>query len=1536
MRADNTDLVRRTERSGSRSPRRRPVVLALVVLLVGAVLATLPLAASSAAPAQPAVSAGTDPANGFPLWYQDNTGTRVAPCLDPADANCIVAADAGFDPARPTVFPTNFPSEFFYLNAQSDRLATPGCKGAKAGRISIISNLEGAFVNGAPKFGDQMVFGRVRLILTGGLCPKSTYQVTAPYGSFSFTTDTNGALPRNQGTTDIGCAPVAPNVCDFKLALASPNATSFLRWDPAVAPAAPSGYLGDGTTLHPIVGGTNGNLFRVTGPGANNNTPINLSTNLFTVAGKLAGPLSASPSPVNFGGVAAGTTSAAKTVTVTALAATGVTPGAATITGPNAAEFSIASNGCSGQATAQDASCQISVTFQPGAASSGPRSATLTVPHNSFGASLQVPLSGTATAPTEAPAIAVSPSSIDFGQVRKTFGRADQDVTVTNNGTAPLAISDVSLQGGDAADFSVINHCTDPVAPNGGTCLINAALAPSVLGARSTTLNITSNATPTVTSVPLSGTGIGGHAAVSATNTLTFPDWYQDEGGVRLDQCLDPNNPECLVLPGGTFDGTNSTLSFPDNFPDEFFWYDADADVLSTPGCNGTAPGKLRFRFALEGAFLNGDPAVGDQMTFGRLRVQGSGGLCPAHDYTVVTPYGTWKVTTDELGGLKPGANTTDVGCTPAPGVPCDYSLALRSDVLGGFLRWDPSQLPKAPAGYLGDPNVLHTVVGAPYHRDGNAVNYVALYDGAVAPANLVVRTDKFNVMGKLGGPLVADPSSATFPDALPVGSAPASRVVTLSNQGIDPITVNGFSVTGDAAGSFTSSGSTCQAALAPGDTCSVTVNFSPVDVGPQNASLMVDHTGLNSPLAVPLSGVGTPSTGTAALSVDRSSVSFAQLHTGRTSPAQQLAVSNIGGTADLNLGNLDITGGGAASFSVTRGDCPDALPIGATCHLEVRFVPVAAGDLSATLTVNALPPSSPSFRNVTLSGTGFAGDAAVSPSINQGFPAYYQDANGVRLAPCTNPSDGNCAMAPDPNLDTALPVSFPDNFPGEFFYTVANSEPLTINDVCGDGSTASADVSLLEGLEGAFVTDAPQAGQQITFARSRIIFGPRATTLCPTTTYTFVTPYGEQSFTTDATGALKRTDGTVSVGCAGPAAGTTTPACDYAEALGGDQLTGFLRWAPGVGLAAPAGYLGDGVTFHQVVGATYVPPGETEAANYFEVQKAGTSLGRTAKFSVIGKLASGLAAPAATDFGAVTVNDLVTKTLTFSNIGTSPVAVASAQVGAGPFSVIGGTCVGTVPALGDCTVQVRFAPTAAGSASTTLSLQSAGGGTLASVDLTGTGLAPTGPQISVSPTSLTFAATPVSTTSAAQQVTVRNTGGDGLSLAAPTLTGAGGDYVVTVPATCHAIPANGTCQVSVAFRPTAIGNRTAVLSLPSNALGAAPTVSLAGSGTASQIQLKDPSFAMGTQAIGKSVTKPFTITNSGTAPLTITAVTLAGTVDFTANAGTCTVAVAPGKNCQVNITFTARAPAGNKATTLTFVSNAVNSPVIPVTGTSK
>jgi hypothetical protein len=88
----------------------------------------------------------------------------------------------------------------------------------------------------------------------------------------------------------------------------------------------------------------------------------------------------------------------------------------------------------------------------------------------------------------------------------------------------------------------------------------------------------------------------------------------------------------------------------------------------------------------------------------------------------------------------------------------------------------------------------------------------------------------------------------------------------------------------------------------------------------------------------------------------------------------------------------------------------------------------------------------------------------------------------------------------------------------------------------------------------------------------------------------------------------------------------------------------------------------------------------------------------------------------------------------------------------------------------------------------------------------------------------------------------------------------------------------------------------------------------------------------MATQAIGKTH-QAVHITNSGTAPLLITAVNLSSTVDFTANPGR---APSPWRrqNCQINVTFSqARRPEQDR----TLTSSATPStPVVPVTGTSK
>jgi len=253
---------------------------AIRAVLATAVLALLAVFAASAH-AAPAVSSGVSTQNGFPLWYQDAAGNRIEQCIDPADANCALVASDFFNPTLPIVFPSsgeacaapvdptkcNFPDEFFYASADSDRVQLPGCGALSPPGFALLRvALEGAFgtADGSPAPGQQLVFARTRVVVRGGLCPNTAYTFRTPFGNIPLTTDDTGGVRPNVGTTDIGCLAGTPCACDFHAALAgslfgSVAQGGFLRSVPQPA----GGYLGDGATLGPIAGGTNSNDFAV-------------------------------------------------------------------------------------------------------------------------------------------------------------------------------------------------------------------------------------------------------------------------------------------------------------------------------------------------------------------------------------------------------------------------------------------------------------------------------------------------------------------------------------------------------------------------------------------------------------------------------------------------------------------------------------------------------------------------------------------------------------------------------------------------------------------------------------------------------------------------------------------------------------------------------------------------------------------------------------------------------------------------------------------------------------------------------------------------------------------------------------------------------------------------------------------------------------------------------------------------------------------------------------------------------------------------
>jgi hypothetical protein len=192
--------------------------------------------------------------------------------------------------------------------------------------------------------------------------------------------------------------------------------------------------------------------------------------------------------------------------------------------------------------------------------------------------------------------------------------------------------------------------------------------------------------------------GLVAGGPVNASNG--FPDWYRDTNGVDLMPCYDPQDKFC----GGAVAAPDNTapISFPDNFPDEFFYQNATVDSLTSAGGQGVLA-----EFALEGAFASGPPAANDQIVFARIRYRINGGLQPDTDYKVTQPYGTDTVTSDSAGAFFV---TQDVGVAAG-----DFSAALKGRV-GPFLQWAPNPNNPAdvpPAGYVGDGVTPHAVTGS-------------------------------------------------------------------------------------------------------------------------------------------------------------------------------------------------------------------------------------------------------------------------------------------------------------------------------------------------------------------------------------------------------------------------------------------------------------------------------------------------------------------------------------------------------------------------------------------------------------------------------------------------------------------------------------------------------------------------------------------------------------------------------------------------------------------------------------------------------
>lgn len=110
------------------------------------------------------------------------------------------------------------------------------------------------------------------------------------------------------------------------------------------------------------------------------------------------------------------------------------------------------------------------------------------------------------------------------------------------------------------------------------------------------------------------------------------------------------------------------------------------------------------------------------------------------------------------------------------------------------------------------------------------------------------------------------------------------------------------------------------------------------------------------------------------------------------------------------------------------------------------------------------------------------------------GFPAWYQDANGLALQLCIpgTLADLNAGICPLFAADLpagALPEVFPTNWSHEHFYYMVTTGITTagLDRVSGVPVAAEGRLVFVGGIEATFNTPDPEAGQQITFNRWRV-----------------------------------------------------------------------------------------------------------------------------------------------------------------------------------------------------------------------------------------------------------------------------------------------------------------------------------------------------------------------------------------------------------------------------------------------------------------
>ncbi len=266
---------------------------------------------------------------------------------------------------------------------------------------------------------------------------------------------------------------------------------------------------------------------------------------------------------------------------------------------------------------------------------------------------------------------------------------------------------------------------------------------------------------------------------------------------------------------------------------------------------------------------------------------------------------------------------------------------------------------------------------------------------------------------------------------------------------------------------------------------------------------------------------------------------------------------------------------------------------------------------------------------------------------------------------------------------------------------------------------------------------------------------------------------------------------------------------------------------------------IGCGATFVSVDGT--ISPGQSICVSHTSAASSGTSTttrldigGVSATFTSKTAGPSISINPVSLAFGSQPLNvTTAAQVITLESTGSASLPLRGFSLsGANPDQFTStSNCPASLPVGNQCTINVSFRPTTIGAKTGALIVRWGTGTGTVTAALSGSGGQSTAGSMSLTPGSLAFGNVSQGLTSTSQLVTVRNTGAVTLPLPSISVVGTHANQYLQSHDCPAQLPAAGSCSVTVRFRPTSAGTKTARLRVIPGAGAVTATVSLRGTG---------------------------------------------------------------------------------------------------------